>query len=192
MARTARHRGVENRDAATEWATKNITGKSRCRARSGTPVWGDRHVLTAVSADGSYRATSGVPTSYRHGTGSADGQDRVAARRAEEAPHESAAGQRHVRRRRRSPTASVIASFESRGIYASMKGTLVWQKDLGHKRMRSTWRGATPVLHGSTSSSSGITRASRSSSRSTSGPARRSGGSRGRRSTRGSRRSSSA
>ena len=71
----------------------------------------------------------------------------------------------------------VIASFESRGIYAyDMNGKLVWQKDLGDKTMRNTFgEGSTPALHGNTSSSSGITRGSRSSSRSTSAPARSSG-----------------
>lgn len=44
----------------------------------------------------------------------------------------------------------VIASFESRGLYAfDMKGTPVWQKDLGDKQMRNEFgEGATPVLHG--------------------------------------------
>jgi len=44
----------------------------------------------------------------------------------------------------------VIASFESRGFYAyDMSGTLVWQKDLGDKRMRSVFgEGSTPALFG--------------------------------------------
>jgi outer membrane protein assembly factor BamB len=44
----------------------------------------------------------------------------------------------------------VIASFESRGLYAyDMQGRLVWQKDLGDKQMRSEFgEGSTPVLHG--------------------------------------------
>jgi outer membrane protein assembly factor BamB len=44
----------------------------------------------------------------------------------------------------------VIASFESRGIYAyDLQGRLVWQKDLGDKQMRSEFgEGSTPVLHG--------------------------------------------
>ena len=47
----------------------------------------------------------------------------------------------------------VIASFESRGIYAyDMAGRLVWQKDLGDKRMRRIpfGEGSTPALHGDT------------------------------------------
>jgi outer membrane protein assembly factor BamB len=44
----------------------------------------------------------------------------------------------------------VIAHFESFGLYAyDMKGTLVWQKDLGDKRMRSEFgEGSTPALWG--------------------------------------------
>ena len=44
----------------------------------------------------------------------------------------------------------VIASFESQGIYAyDMNGKLVWQKDLGDKRMRNEFgEGSTPTLHG--------------------------------------------
>jgi outer membrane protein assembly factor BamB len=44
----------------------------------------------------------------------------------------------------------VIANFESFGLYAyDMKGTLVWQKDLGDKRMRSEFgEGSTPALYG--------------------------------------------
>jgi outer membrane protein assembly factor BamB len=44
----------------------------------------------------------------------------------------------------------VIAYFESFGIYAyDMSGTLVWQKDLGDKRMRNEFgEGSTPTLYG--------------------------------------------
>jgi outer membrane protein assembly factor BamB len=44
----------------------------------------------------------------------------------------------------------VIASFESRGIYAfDRKGTPVWQVDLGDKKMRNEFgEGSTPALHG--------------------------------------------
>ena len=44
----------------------------------------------------------------------------------------------------------VIASFESRGIYAyDMNGKLVWQKDLGDKSMRNEFgEGSTPALYG--------------------------------------------
>jgi hypothetical protein len=54
----------------------------------------------------------------------------------------------------------VIASFESRGIYAyDMNGKLVWQKDLGDKSMRNEFgEGSTPVLYRNRWSSCGITR----------------------------------
>jgi outer membrane protein assembly factor BamB len=44
----------------------------------------------------------------------------------------------------------VIAFFESFGLYAyDMNGKLVWQKDLGDKRMRNEFgEGSTPALHG--------------------------------------------
>jgi outer membrane protein assembly factor BamB len=44
----------------------------------------------------------------------------------------------------------VIASFESRGIYAyDMDGKPIWQKDLGDKSMRNQFgEGTTPALHG--------------------------------------------
>jgi outer membrane protein assembly factor BamB len=46
----------------------------------------------------------------------------------------------------------VIASFESRGIYAfDMNGTPIWQKDLGDKTMRNQFgEGTSPVLHANT------------------------------------------
>src|SRR5262249_14090920 len=44
----------------------------------------------------------------------------------------------------------VIAYFESRGLFVyDMNGTLVWQKNLGHKSMRMQFgEGSTPALHG--------------------------------------------
>src|SRR4029450_7381949 len=78
-----------------EWSeTKNVRWKVPLPGRgSGTPViWGDRvYVLTAVSADGSYRATGGVP--YKFIVMALDRQTgkvvwQHVAR--EEAPHESA------------------------------------------------------------------------------------------------------
>jgi outer membrane protein assembly factor BamB len=44
----------------------------------------------------------------------------------------------------------LIAPFESRGLYAyDMNGTLLWQTDLGDKRMRQQFgEGSTPTLFG--------------------------------------------
>jgi outer membrane protein assembly factor BamB len=46
----------------------------------------------------------------------------------------------------------VYAYFESFGLYAyDMNGTLIWEKDLGDKRMRNEFgEGSTPALHGNT------------------------------------------
>jgi hypothetical protein len=46
----------------------------------------------------------------------------------------------------------LFAYFESFGLYAyDLNGTLVWQKDLGDKRMRNQFgEGSTPALHGNT------------------------------------------
>ena len=82
-----------------------------------------------------------------------DRQDRLgAASRKEQAPHEAS----HPRERHlgvglgRDDGEHVIASFDSFGYYAyDMNGKLVWQKDLGDKRMRSTFgEGSTPALYG--------------------------------------------
>ena len=69
----------------------------------------------------------------------------------EEAPHE---GTHHQFGTMASPSAvtdgeHLIASFESRGIYAyTMDGKPVWQKDLGDKRMRNEFgEGSTPALY---------------------------------------------
>jgi outer membrane protein assembly factor BamB len=140
-----------------EWSeTRNIRWKVPLPGRgSGTPVvWGDLvFVTTAEAADGNTRATAGRMHKFTvialdRKTGKIAWQQ--VAR--EEAPHEAAHPDNGTFA---SPSAvtdgeHVIASFESRGIYAyDMRGTLVWQKDLGDKRMRSTFgEGSTPALYG--------------------------------------------
>ena len=64
----------------------------------------------------------------------------------------------------------VYAFFDSFGLYAyDMDGKLLWQKDLGDKKMRMEFgEGRRPSSTATASSSSGITRDSRSSPRSTS------------------------
>ena len=139
-----------------EWSeTKNIRWKIALPGRgSGTPVvWGDRlFVTTAVSADGTTKAVGGLMHKFivmaiDRQTGKTVWQQ--VAR--EEAPHENAHPENGTFA---SPSAItdgelVIASFESRGLYAyDMNGKLIWQKDLGDKRMRSTFgEGSTPALH---------------------------------------------
>ena len=89
----------------------------------------------------------------------------------------------------------VYAYFESFGLYAyDMNGKLLWEKDLGDKRMRNEFgEGSTPALHGNTLVVvwDHLNGDGRSSSRSTSATARSCGACRARRSTPGRRRSSS-
>ena len=150
----------------TEWSeTKNIRWKVQIPGRgSASPVvWGDRvYLLTAVPA--------GVPGDAQHAARGSQPRvahkyvvlaiDRATGKTAweqtarEEIPHEAAHGENGTWA---SPSAivdgqHVIASFESRGLYAyDMNGKLIWEKDLGDKRMRNTFgEGATPALHGNT------------------------------------------
>jgi outer membrane protein assembly factor BamB len=141
----------------TEWSeTRNIRWKIALPGRgSGTPVvWGDRvYITTAVSADGTTKAVANL--SHKFIVMAIDRRtgkvvwEHVAK---EEAAHEPGHPDNGTFA---SPSAitdgeHVIASFESRGIYAyDMAGKLVWQKDLGDKRMRNTFgEGSTPALHG--------------------------------------------
>jgi len=142
-----------------EWSeTKNVRWKVAIPGRgSASPVvWGDRvFVTTAIPANGDVRAVSGVTNKFvvmaiDRKTGKTV-WERIAR---EEAPHENAHPENGTYA---SPSAvtdgvHVVASFESRGLYVyDMNGTLVWQKDLGDKRMRSTFgEGSTPALYGNT------------------------------------------
>jgi outer membrane protein assembly factor BamB len=147
-----------------EWSeTKNIRWKKEIPGRgSGSPViWGDRiFLLTAVPTDPAAAAPvprGGKPGAHRYTvmalqrkTGNVVWQH-VAK---EEAPHEGT-HQEFGTYASSSAVADgehVIASFESRGIYAyDMNGKLVWQKDLGDKTMRNEFgEGTTPALHGNT------------------------------------------
>lgn len=147
-----------------EWSeTQNIRWKVEIPGRgSGTPVvWGDRlFVLTAVPVDEAAAAPvprGGTPGVHRYtvlaldrGTGKVVWQH--VAR--EEAPHEGTHREFGTFASSSAVTDGehVIASFESRGLYAyDMNGRLVWQKDLGDKQMRNQFgEGTTPALHGGT------------------------------------------
>jgi outer membrane protein assembly factor BamB len=139
-----------------EWSeTRNIRWKIALPGRgSGTPVvWGDRvYVTTAVSADGTTKAVANL--SHKFIVMAIDRRtgktvwERVAK---EEAAHEPGHPENATFA---SPSAItdgelVIASFESRGIYAyDINGKLVWSMDLGDKRMRNTFgEGSSPALH---------------------------------------------
>jgi outer membrane protein assembly factor BamB len=136
-----------------EWSeTKNIRWKVDLPGRgASTPVvWGDRlYVSTAVPIDG-----TGPRAPHRFlvmAINRKDGKtawERVAR---EEQPHE---GTHQDFGTMASPSIvtdgqHVIASFESRGIFAfDMSGKPVWQKDLGDKRMRNEFgEGSSPALY---------------------------------------------
>jgi outer membrane protein assembly factor BamB len=149
-----------------EWSeSKNVRWKVELPGRgSSTPViWADLiYVTTAVPV--------GVDGTAQHAP--RGGQSRIAHRYVllaidrktgktvwervarEEAPHEAS----HPENGTWASSSAIvdgehiIASFESRGYYAyDMKGTPVWQVDLGDKRMRSTFgEGSSPALSGNT------------------------------------------
>ena len=148
-----------------EWSEgKNVRWKVEIPGRgSASPVvWGDRvFVLTAVPA-GVDLAASHQPLGrslpvHKYVVMALDRKtgkvvwEKVAK---EEAPHEAAHQENGTWASSSAVTDGehVIASFESRGIYAyDMNGALVWEKDLGDKRMRNTFgEGTTPALHGNT------------------------------------------
>lgn len=148
-----------------EWSeTKNVRWKIEIPGRgSASPVvWGDRvFLLTAVPSDTSDREShesrGGVTPRQPHqfkvlAIDRASGRVLWERTAVEEIPHE---GAHHDNGTWASSSAvtdgeHVIASFESRGIYAyDMDGTLAWKIDLGDKRMRNEFgEGSTPALHG--------------------------------------------
>jgi len=138
-----------------EWSeSKNIRWKLPVPGRgSGSPiVWGDRvFLLTAVSENG--RTTPGVMHRFVVMAVDRRSGDVVWERTArEEAPHEATHSENGTYASSSAVTDGehLIASFESRGLFAyDLDGTLVWQKDLGDKRMRNQFgEGTTPALHG--------------------------------------------
>lgn len=140
-----------------EWSeSQNIRWKVPVPGRgSGSPiVWGDRvFVLTAVSENG--QTVAGVVhrflvIAYERQTGEVVWQ-KVAR---EEAPHEPTHSDNGTYASASAVTDGevLIANFESRGLYAyDLDGNLIWEKDLGDKRMRNQFgEGSTPALHGDT------------------------------------------
>jgi outer membrane protein assembly factor BamB len=146
-----------------EWSeSKNIRWKKEIPGRgAGTPVIWDNLIFisTAIPQDATGDAahaprgrTTGAHKYVVMALGRKDGRvvwERVAR---EEAPHEATHQEWGTWA---SPSVvtdgqHVIASFESRGIYAfDMKGTPSWQKDLGDKTMRNQFgEGTSPVIHG--------------------------------------------
>jgi len=136
-----------------EWSeTKNVRWKIDLpgRAASTPVIWGDRlYVSTAVPLDASGHRSQHrfVLMAINRTDGSIAWEHTVR----EEAPHE---GTHHEFGTMASSSAvtdgeHVIASFESRGIFAfDVNGTLIWQKDLGDKRMRNEFgEGSSPALY---------------------------------------------
>lgn len=149
------------------WAeNKNIKWKIEVPGRgSASPViWDDKmFLLTAVPAGvtpaDAHKPRGGVTPHLSHSykviaINRADGKIAWERTAREETPHE-ASHQDNGTWASSSAIADgqhVIASFESRGLYCyDLNGTLVWQKDLGDKKMRNEFgEGATPALHGNT------------------------------------------
>src|ERR671912_650770 len=148
-----------------QWAeNKNVRWKVEIPGRgSASPVvWGDRvFVLTAIPAGTtvpeSHAPRGGINprTVHQYVVMALDRRDgRVVWQHTarEEAPHEASHQDNGTWASSSAITDGqhVIASFESRGIYCyDMNGKLVWEKDLGDKRMRNEFgEGSTPALSG--------------------------------------------
>jgi len=146
-----------------EWnETKNVRWKVEIPGRgSATPVvWGDRLcVLSAVpvgvTGAPAHAPLGRAPVAHKYLVMAFDRKtgkilwERVAK---EETPHEASHPDNGTWASASAATDGehVIASFESRGYFAyDMNGKLIWEKDLGDKRMRNTFgEGSTPALHG--------------------------------------------
>ena len=149
----------------TEWSeTKNIRWKTEIPGRgSASPVvWGDRlFVLTAVpvgvSGEASHGPRGGLKARDVHrfmvlAIDRRSGRTLWERTAKEEQPHEASHQDNGTWASSSAITdgTHVFAFFESRGLFAyDMKGTLLWQKDLGDKTMRNQFgEGSTPALHG--------------------------------------------
>jgi outer membrane protein assembly factor BamB len=137
-----------------EWSeSKNVRWKVELPGRgAGTPIiWGDRvYVLTAAPIE----AGAGSKSPHRFMVMALNRKDGSIAWQhtaKEEAPHEGTHNQFGTMASASAVTDGehVIASFESRGIFAyDMNGKPAWQIDLGDKRMRNEFgEGSTPALY---------------------------------------------
>jgi outer membrane protein assembly factor BamB len=154
-------------DPPIEWSeAKNVKWKVEVPGRgSASPVvWGDRiYLLTAipagVPATDTHLPRGGMSPRLRHAykvlaVNRSNGRIAWERTAREEAPHEASHQDNGTWASSSAVTDGehVIASFESRGLYCyDTNGTLVWQKDLGDKKMRNEFgEGSTPALHGNT------------------------------------------
>jgi outer membrane protein assembly factor BamB len=150
-----------------EWSeTKNVRWKVEIpgRGSSSPVVWGDRvFVLTAVpvdvSGDAQHQPRGGLRPRGRHrfvvmALDRKTGKtlwERVAR---EQEPHEASHNDNGTWASGSPITDGerLFAYFESFGLYAyDLDGTLLWEKDLGDKKMRNEFgEGSTPAIHGNT------------------------------------------
>ena len=151
-----------NAKPPVEWSeSKNVRWKVEIPGRgSASPiVWQDRvYLLTAIPAEGDPAARPAtVKGRNRYVVMALDRKtgktvwERTAR---EEAPHEGTHNQFGTYASSSAVTDGqvLIASFESRGIYAyDLSGKKLWEVDLGDKTMRNEFgEGTTPALHGNT------------------------------------------
>jgi outer membrane protein assembly factor BamB len=137
-----------------EWSeSRNVRWKVEIPGRgAGSPiVWGDRvYMLTAVPAEPG-AGMKGVQTYNVMALNRKDGSIAWQHTARKEAPHEGTHNQFGTMASASAVTDGehLIASFESRGIYAyDMTGKPVWQIDLGDKQMRNEFgEGSTPALY---------------------------------------------
>ncbi len=154
-----------NGNPPLEWSeTKNVRWKVEIPGRgSSSPiVWGDKlFVLSAVpagiDATASHTPRGAVTPRAPHrfvvmAIDRRTGKTIWERTATEAVPHESSHPDNGTWASASATTDGehIIASFDSFGYYAyDMNGTLVWQKDLGDKRMRNEFgEGSTPALHG--------------------------------------------
>ena len=154
-------------DPPVEWSeTRNVRWKTEIPGRgSSSPViWGDRvFVLTAVpvgvDATASHQARGALRPAVPHrfvimALDRQSGKVVWEKTARESTPHEGSHPQFGTYASSSAITDGerVYAFFDSFGLYAyDMNGKLLWEKDLGDKRMRMEFgEGQTPVLHGNT------------------------------------------
>lgn len=154
-------------DPPLEWSeTKNIRWKTEIPGRgSASPViWGDRvFVLSAVPAGvdlaASHQPRGAIRPAVPHrfvvmAVDRKTGKIVWEKTARESTPHEGAHPQfgTYASSSAFTDGERVYAFFDSFGLYAyDMNGKLLWEKDLGDKKMRNEFgEGQTPVLHGNT------------------------------------------
>ena len=152
-------------DPPLEWSeTKNVRWKVGIpgRGNASPVIWGDRvYLMTAipvgVTGDAQHQPRGGIQPRIPHrfvvmAISRRDGKVVWERTVREEAPHEGSHTDNGTWASSSVVTDGVhlFANFESKGLYGfDMEGKLIWEKDLGDKRMRNQFgEGSTPALHG--------------------------------------------